>query len=301
MEDGEHHTFKVNPEGPGYICCFCDKAQSRLPTHLTSKNSPCQGRITSMSTFSSSFKSFSAKMRQAKFKESNPGDEAKRYQKHKESNPGDEAKRYKKHKESNPGDEAKRRAEYVKRNPEAAEASATNFKESRPGDEARRYQKHKEGRPGDEAKRQKLCRAGRSSNDMVKKFQEVTMYSCIFVCSCCHLRKFRNQVHLIDDKLNDTITKKAPTAMKECIYPEDCEELPADLLVDIGKGPQAWLCNTCKKYLLKSKMPPNCHKNNLEVKPSWQDNQDTKLTQLEAHLISRNIQFQFIRPKGRSR
>ena len=48
-------------------------------------------------------------------------------------------------------------------------------------------------------------------------------------------------------------------------------------------------------------MPPNCHKNNLEVKPSWQDNQDTKLTQLEAHLISRNIQFQFIRPKGRSR
>ena len=271
MEDGEHHTFKVNPEGPGYICCFCDKAQSRLPTHLTSKNSPCQGRITSMSTFSSSFKSFSAKMRQAKFKESNPGDEAKR------------------------------RAEYVKRNPEAAEASATNFKESRPGDEAKRYQKHKEGRPGDEAKRQKLCRAGRSSNDMVKKFQEVTMYSCIFVCSCCHLRKFRNQVHLIDDKLNDTITKKAPTAMKECIYPEDCEELPADLLVDIGKGPQAWLCNTCKKYLLKSKMPPNCHKNNLEVKPSWQDNQDTKLTQLEAHLISRNIQFQFIRPKGRSR
>ena len=67
MEDGAHHTFKANTEGPGYICCFCDKAQSRLPTHLTSKNSPCQGRITSLSTFSIRFKSFSAKMRQAKY------------------------------------------------------------------------------------------------------------------------------------------------------------------------------------------------------------------------------------------
>ena len=271
MEDGAHHTFKANTEGPGYICCFCDKAQSRLPTHLTSKNSPCHGRITSVSTFSICFKSFSAKMRQAKYVKRNPEAAEASAQKFKESNPDDEAKR---------------RAEYVKRNPEAAETSA---------------KKHKTKNPDGEAKRQKVCRAGRSSNAMVKKFQEVTMYSCIFVCSCCHLRKFRNQVCLMDDKLKDTIAKKAPMAMKECVFPEDCEELPADLLIDIGQGFQAWLCNTCKKYLLESKMPPNCHKNNLEVKPSWQDNQDTKLTQLEAHLISRNIQFQFIRPKGRSR
>ena len=256
MEDGAHHTFKANTEGPGYICCFCDKAQSRLPTHLTSKNSPCQGRITSVSTFSIQFKSFSAKMRQAKFKEIKPDAEAKR------------------------------RAEYVKRNPEAAETSARKFKESRPKNHAERQRKYLRRSP---------------PTATIKKFQEATMYSCIFVCSCCHLRKFRNQVCLMDDKLKDTIAKKAPNAMKECVFPEDCQELPADLLIDIGQGLQAWLCNTCKIYLLKSKMPPNCHKNNLEVKPSWQDNQDTKLTQLEAHLISRNIQFQFIRPKGRSR
>ena len=127
------------------------------------------------------------------------------------------------------------------------------------------------------------------------------MYSCIFVCACCHLRKFQNQVDIINDKLRETFIKKAPTALKEFVFPEGSEELCPDLYTDIGKGPQAWLCGTCKGYLLRTKMPPNCHKNNLEVKASLQDDPETALTQLEAHLISRNIQFQFIKPKGRSR
>ena len=210
-------------------------------THLQSKNSLCQGRIISMSTISSSFKSFSNK---------------------------------------------KKEATRTAKNPESSKERQATFKAKN---------------PESEAKRMKLCRAGRSPNTTVKRFQEATMYSCIFICACCHLRKFQNQVVLFDDKLMETFTKKAPTAMKEFVFPEGSEELPPDLYTDIGKGPQAWLCSTCKGYLLRTKMPPNCHKNNLEVKPSWQDNQDTKLTQLEAHLISRNIQFQFIRPKGRSR
>ena len=238
-EEGVHFTFKASPEG--YICCFCGNPQKRLMTHLKSKNSLCQGRIISMSTISSSFKSFSNKKKEAT------------------------------HTAKNPESSKERQATFKAKNPES------------------------------EAKRMKLCRAGRSPNTTVKRFQEATMYSCIFICACCHLRKFQNQVDLFNDKLMDTFTKKAPTAMKEFVFPEGSEELPPDLYTDIGKGPQAWLCSTCKGYLLRTKMPPNCHKNNLQVKPSLQDDPETALTQLEAHLISRNIQFQFIKPKGRSR
>ena len=253
-EDGVHFTFKASPEG--YICCFCGNPQKRLMTHLQSKNSLCQGRIISMSTISSSFKSFSNKKKEATRMAKNP--------------------------ESN----KERQATFKAKNPERSKEQQATFKAKN---------------PESGAKRVKLCRAGRSPNTTVKRFQEATMYSCIFICACCHLRKFQNQVVLFDDKLMDTFTKKAPTAMKEFVFPEGSEELPPDLYTDIGKGPQAWLCSTCKGYLLRTKMPPNCHKNNLQVKPSLQDDPETALTQLEAHLISRNIQFQFIKPKGRSR
>ena len=253
-EEGVHFTFKASPEG--YICCFCGNPQKRLMTHLQSKNSLCQGRIISMSTISSSFKSFSNKKKEATRMAKNP--------------------------ESN----KERQATFKAKNPERSKEQQATFKAKN---------------PESGAKRVKLCRAGRSPNTTVKRFQEATMYSCIFICACCHLRKFQNQVVLFDDKLMDTFTKKAPTAMKEFVFPEGSEELPPDLYTDIGKGPQAWLCSTCKGYLLRTKMPPNCHKNNLQVKPSLQDDPETALTQLEAHLISRNIQFQFIKPKGRSR
>ena len=253
-EEGVHFTFKASPEG--YICCFCGNPQKRLMTHLQSKNSLCQGRIISMSTISSSFKSFSNK---------------------------------------------KKEATRTAKNPESSRERDATRKTKNPESSKERDAAHKAKNPESGAKRVKLCRAGRSPNTTVKRFQEATMYSCIFICACCHLRKFQNQVVLFDDKLMDTFTKKAPTAMKEFVFPEGSEELPPDLYTDIGKGPQAWLCSTCKGYLLRTKMPPNCHKNNLQVKPSLQDDPETALTQLEAHLISRNIQFQFIKPKGRSR
>ena len=283
-EEGVHFTFKASPEG--YICCFCGNPQKRLMTHLQSKNSLCQGRIISMSTISSSFKSFSNKKKEATRTAKNPESNKERQATFKAKNP-----------ESSRERDATRKA----KNPESSKERQATFKAKNPESSRERDATRKTKNPESGAKRVKLCRAGRSPNTTVKRFQEATMYSCIFICACCHLRKFQNQVVLFDDKLMDTFTKKAPTAMKEFVFPEGSEELPPDLYTDIGKGPQAWLCSTCKGYLLRTKMPPNCHKNNLQVKPSLQDDPETALTQLEAHLISRNIQFQFIKPKGRSR
>ena len=283
-EEGVHFTFKASPEG--YICCFCGNPQKRLMTHLQSKNSLCQGRIISMSTISSSFKSFSNKKKEATRTAKNP-----------ESNKERQAT----FKAKNPENSKERQATFKAKNPESSRERDATRKAKNPESSKERDAAHKAKNPESGAKRVKLCRAGRSPNTTVKRFQEATMYSCIFICACCHLRKFLNQVVLFDEKLMDTFTNKAPTAMKEFVFPEGSEELPPDLYTDIGKGPQAWLCSTCKGYLLRTKMPPNCHKNNLQVKPSLQDDPETALTQLEAHLISRNIQFQFIKPKGRSR
>ena len=328
-EEGVHFTFKASPEG--YICCFCGNPQKRLMTHLQSKNSLCQGRIISMSTISSSFKSFSnkkkeatrtaknpesSKERQATFKAKNPESnkerqatfKAKNPERSKEQqatfkakNPESSRKRDATRKAKNPESSKERQATFKAKNPESSRERDATRKTKNPESSKERDAAHKAKNPESGAKRVKLCRAGRSPNTTVKRFQEATMYSCIFICACCHLRKFLNQVVLFDEKLMDTFTNKAPTAMKEFVFPEGSEELPPDLYTDIGKGPQAWLCSTCKGYLLRTKMPPNCHKNNLQVKPSLQDDPETALTQLEAHLISRNIQFQFIKPKGRSR
>ena len=313
-EEGVHFTFKASPGG--YICCFCGNPQKRLMTHLQSKNSLCQGRITSMSTISSNFKSFSSKKRQdahkamnpesskerdANRKAKNPGSSKERQATFKSNNPESSKEREANRKAKNPESSKERQATFKSNNPESSKEREANRKAKNPESSKKRRAIHKATNPEDEAKRQKLCRVGRSTNTTVKRFQEATMYSCIFICACCYLRKFRNQVDLIDDKLRNTFTKKAPTALNEFVIPEGSEEFLPDIYTDIGKGPQAWLCGTCKGYLLRNKMPPNCHKNNLDVKPSWQDDPETALTQLEAHLISRNIQFQFIRPKGRSR
>ena len=201
-EEGVHFTFKASPEG--YICCFCGNPQKRLMTHLQSKNSLCQGRIISMSTISSSFKSFSNKKKEATHKAKNPESSRERDATRKTKNPESSKERDAAHKAKNPESSKERQATFKAKNPES------------------------------EAKRMKLCRAGRSPNTTVKRFQEATMYSCIFICACCHLRKFQNQVVLFDDKLMETFTKKAPTAMKEFVFPEGSEELPPDLYTDIG-------------------------------------------------------------------
>ena len=51
---------------------------------------------------------------------------------------------------------------------------------------------------------------------------------------------------------------------------------------------QLYLCSTCKKYLVKGKMPPLCFKNGLEIEPMPEDIQ---LTELESVLCSKNILF----------
>ena len=136
------------------------------------------------------------------------------------------------------------------------------------------------------------------------------MYGPIFICCCCHRRLFRTSVVEFSDKIRDEIKGKAPTVLTLCVY----EDLPQKnsknktrtrtdvddrLKVDIGKGKQAWICSTCRRYLKDDKMPPMCHKNNLTIKVD--PDLTEPLTELEASLIAPTIPFMKIFPLKTSR
>ena len=70
-------------------------------------------------------------------------------------------------------------------------------------------------------------------------------------------------------------------------------------MVDIGKGKQAWLCSTCKRYLMQDRMPPMCDKNHLTI--ITEPELTTPLSELEASLISPTILFMKIFPLKTSR
>ena len=51
---------------------------------------------------------------------------------------------------------------------------------------------------------------------------------------------------------------------------------------------ERYLCGTCRKYLIKGKIPPLCFKNGLEIE---QMPKELQLTELESVLCSKNILF----------
>ena len=139
----------------------------------------------------------------------------------------------------------------------------------------------------DKNKKQKQISRARcgSAPQRINKFKSETMYGPIFICCCCHRRLFKKTVAQFNDKIKQSIAKEAPGILERCIYTNS--KIPELLLVDIGKGPQAWLCHTCKTYLKQDRMPPMCSRNNLQI-----DEHDlSPLSELEASLISPNILY----------
>ena len=80
-----------------------------------------------------------------------------------------------------------------------------------------------------------------------------------------------------------------PNVLSKCV-PKGQEVLVKIWLND-DKTEEAYVCKTCKRYLEKGKMPPECRQNNLQLDPQPDV---MKLTELESNLIARNIQFQKI-------
>ena len=102
-----------------------------------------------------------------------------------------------------------------------------------------------------------------SAQQRLNAFKTATKYGPIFICCCCHRRRFKQSVVEFKANIKQSILKDAPQILDRCVYTDG--KIAERLLVDIGKGPQAWLCSTCRNYLKQDKMPPMCSQNNLQI------------------------------------
>ena len=123
-------------------------------------------------------------------------------------------------------------------------------------------------------------------------FLETIRDGPVFPCVCCHRLLFNNSV----------IEIKSLQEFKEAL--DEIDEHLFEKTIDApGEIPtfkdKYFLCQTCKGYIFKNKMPPMCHNNKLEVF----DNKaapDLRLTELEGSCIAKNLLFMKIHDLPRS-
>ena len=135
-----------------------------------------------------------------------------------------------------------------------------------------------------------------SASDRLSAFKEATLYSSIFICTCCHQRMFKSNVRIFTRELENQLNINEPGLTNKCI------EKPT-IPTQINGQDNRYICLTCVKHMKNGKMPPMSTKNNLTLAETdrFIKDQNLDLTELEAALIAKNIIFQkiFQLPKSR--
>ena len=103
----------------------------------------------------------------------------------------------------------------------------------------------------------------------------------IYGCVCCHRIKFKKGVVEYNTALKEKINNHNPNLTEKAVGREDSKFL-------VNRS--FYLCEDCKRKLLKGKMPALSHKNKLGVVDTSQM-KELHLTELENCLIARNILF----------
>ena len=79
--------------------------------------------------------------------------------------------------------------------------------------------------------------------------------------------------------------------MERCVFGQGGKTFESSLMVNIDGQKRAWVCKTCQGYMQRSKMPPTCHKNKLEIQ---EVEELLRLNKFDNMLIARIIIFMFI-------
>ena len=132
-----------------------------------------------------------------------------------------------------------------------------------------------------------------------KRFRTATRYGPIFICSSCHQKLFEHQVISLDESFEKEINEKYNEAFTKNVD----EKVKVSILVQVrnevrDKGLN-YICKTCKRFLIKGKMP-KLNKNNglnVDIIPEGIPN----LTELESNLIAKNLIFQKYHKMPKSR
>ena len=121
-------------------------------------------------------------------------------------------------------------------------------------------------------------------NEHQKLFGIETSHHPVFPCICCHRDLYPRSVVEVTETLINFLTK---------------ENLMQFVTPDLKLQGKSYICRTCKKHLLGSKMPPMCIKNALGV--SERPLCMKKLKQLEKQLIKKSLPFIKIRQLPKTR
>ena len=139
-----------------------------------------------------------------------------------------------------------------------------------------------------------------TSEGRIKKFRRSVKYGPCFVCCCCDQLMVENGVQIFDDKTQKQI-KDVQKERFEKIFEKKLvsEEYKITIKENEISTSSYYLCHTCKKHLVKGKLPPMSVANGLSLVKI--DDNDLNLTELENNLIAKKILFQkvFKLPKTR--
>ena len=129
-----------------------------------------------------------------------------------------------------------------------------------------------------------------------KNFTRCTIFGPIFTCSCCHRTLFENGVTKITNDFKEKLAQRKVPYSK--VIPQK-QEIQVDIELDGNTSLSGiYICLTCKRTLLRGKMPAMAVQNGLHLPPLPDE---YRLTELENNLIAQNINFQYIfhLPKSR--
>ena len=257
------HEYRCESKPEGFQCCVCSRVFSQLGRHIST--SKCGEKV--------DVKRFTAELKKHLKSKSNREAREKKLAENSEEYRQQEAKRTK---------EVRERKLTV--NPKECRLQETKKKQ--------KERERKMAEDPEEVRRKEVVSKKKSKlksqSDEKKaliRFQRETRYGPIFICSCCYTRQFEN---------NSIKLSKAKKKIEQDIYDKcipEGQEIPIVIWLNGVKTDDCYVCKTCFNRLKKGKMPPECWQNNMQVDPQPEE---LKLTELEASLISRNIQFQKI-------
>ena len=138
------------------------------------------------------------------------------------------------------------------------------------------------------------------ATERLRRFECQTRFGPIFVCRCCRRKLFQHQVVEVDmESFKAKVDGENKGIFSLCIQTHRNQILRSEALTsthDIDS--RNYLCKGCKSSMTRGKMPKMCANNGLAV--DILPNQ-LKLTDLENNLIAKNILYQKVHKKPKSR
>ena len=143
-------------------------------------------------------------------------------------------------------------------------------------------------------KRKNMKRLSKSANktaaDRILCFKKSVRYGPIFPCISCEQMMFEKGVSRLERGILDNI-KSACGKKDKTLFNRVFKYKLRDLSFQVSFETCFFICHTCKKYLMKGKLPPMSAANNLGLSMVPDD---ILLTELENNLIGRKILFKKI-------